>query len=113
MPQQGCIAVLNAGSSSIKFALYEAERDGPLLFHGQVEGIGVAPHLKATDADGKPVAEQRWDAGALDHHAATDAIIALGRRLLAGRQVLESEFGDVYRDYRRRAGFMWPKLRRS
>ncbi|GEP53352.1 acetate kinase [Reyranella soli] len=88
MPQQGCIAVLNAGSSSIKFAVYEAERDGPLLFHGQVEGIGVAPHLKATDADGKSVAEQRWDAGALDHHAATDAILELGRKLLAGRPVL-------------------------
>ena len=38
----GCIAVLNAGSSSIKFALYEAGRDGALLFHGQVENIGLA-----------------------------------------------------------------------
>ena len=34
-----------------------------------------APHLKATSADGKPVAEQRWDAGALDHDAATGAIL--------------------------------------
>ena len=40
MPQQGRIAVLNAGSSSIKFALYEAQRDGPMLFQGHVEGIG-------------------------------------------------------------------------
>ena len=38
----GCIAVLNAGSSSIKFALYEAGRDGALLFRGQVERIGLA-----------------------------------------------------------------------
>jgi len=88
VPRQGCIAVLNAGSSSIKFAVYEHERDGPMLFHGQVEGIGVAPHLKATDAGGKSVAEQRWDAGALDHQAATDAILGLAGKLLAGRPML-------------------------
>jgi acetate kinase len=88
MPQQGCIAVLNAGSSSIKFALYEAGHEGPLLFRGQVEGIGVAPHLKVTDADGSAVAERRWDAGAFDHHAATDAILELGRKLLTDRPVL-------------------------
>ena len=41
MSTQGCIAVLNAGSSSIKFALYEAGTDGPLLFRGQVEQIGA------------------------------------------------------------------------
>lgn len=84
----GCIAVLNAGSSSIKFALYGAARSEPLLFRGQVEGIGVAPHLKATDPAGTTVAEQRWQAGSLDHHAATDAIMDLGRSVLAGRPVL-------------------------
>ena len=35
--RQGCIAVLNAGSSSIKFALYETGRNGALLFRGQIE----------------------------------------------------------------------------
>ena len=50
----GCIAVLNAGSSSIKFALYEAGRDGALLFHGQVENIGLAAHLAATDPRARP-----------------------------------------------------------
>ena len=42
----GCIAVINAGSSSVKFALYEAAGEVNVLFRGQVEGIGVAPHLK-------------------------------------------------------------------
>ena len=56
----GCVAVLNAGSSSIKFALYEVGRDGALLFHGQVENIGLAAHLAATDASGATVAERRW-----------------------------------------------------
>jgi acetate kinase len=84
----GCIAVLNAGSSSIKFALYEAGRDGALLFHGQVENIGLAAHLQAADASGAAVAERRWAKGELDHHGATDAILKLGRELLAGRPVL-------------------------
>ena len=43
MTQPGCIAVLNAGSSSIKFALYEAGHDGALLFRGQVEDAYVTP----------------------------------------------------------------------
>ena len=59
----GCLAVLNAGSSSIKFALYEAGHDGPLLFRGQVENIGLAPYLKAADAAGAVVAERRWTGG--------------------------------------------------
>ena len=42
MTQPGCIAVLHAGSSSIKFALYEAGHDGALLFRGQVERLGLA-----------------------------------------------------------------------
>jgi acetate kinase len=84
----GCIAVLNAGSSSIKFALYEAGADGALLFRGQVERLGLAPHLRASDAAGNVVAERNWPAGALDHRSATDEILKLGRELLHGRPVL-------------------------
>ncbi len=84
----GCIAVLNAGSSSIKFALYEATDDGALLFRGQIENVGLAPHLKAVDAAGAVVAEHRWTSGALDHHAATAEILKVGRELLAGRPVI-------------------------
>ena len=82
------IAVLNAGSSSIKFGLYEAGTDGPLLFRGQIERIGSAAHLKAVNAAGEPVAEQDWAKGALDHHRATNEIVRLARELLAGRPVL-------------------------
>lgn len=84
----GALAVVNAGSSSIKFALYEAARDGALLFRGQVEGIGVAPHLHVRDSSGKVAAEQRWDKRDLDHRSATTEILRLGRELLAGRRVL-------------------------
>ena len=83
----GCVAVLNAGSSSIKFALYEPGADGALLFHGQVERLGGAAHLAASDRAGNTVAERRWPEGALDHRAATAEILALGHTLLAGRTV--------------------------
>jgi len=88
MPTPGCIAVLNAGSSSIKFALYEAGCAGALLFRGQVERLGLAPHLKAADASGAVVAERNWQQGGLDHRAATAEILKLGQELLAGRPVL-------------------------
>jgi acetate kinase len=46
----GRIAVINAGSSSIKFAICQTSRNADILFRGQIEGIGVAPHLKARNA---------------------------------------------------------------
>jgi hypothetical protein len=39
----GCIAALNAGSSSINFAMYKPGAEGALLLRGQVERIGQAP----------------------------------------------------------------------
>ena len=44
--------VVNAGSSSLKFALYEGES---CLLSGQVDGIGVRPGSKAKDASGQPI----------------------------------------------------------
>lgn len=88
MSETGCIAVLNAGSSSIKFALYDSGADVALLYRGQIERIGVGPHLEVRDAAGKVVAEKRWSDDALDHHGATTEIMAHGQELLAGRPVL-------------------------
>src|SRR5437667_773724 len=77
------IAVINAGSSSVKFALYDAAKDERSLFRGQVEGIGVAPRLKVAGDDGF-IVEQRDFGAALgfDHGAAMREIIATGRALL-------------------------------
>jgi len=83
----GCIAVINAGSSSIKFGLYD-ELDEALLFRGLVESIGISPHLKVTDSQGKSVAEQRLTATRLDHRAATQEIVRVANALLDGRQVV-------------------------
>ncbi len=88
MTTPGCIAVLNAGSSSIKFALYEAGGDGALLLRGQVERLGLEPRLRARNAAGEVVLERRWPKGGLDHHGATVEILKLERDLLAGRPMI-------------------------
>ena len=82
-----CIVILNAGSSSIKFAIYETGPERPALFRGQVEQIGVSPRLVVTNADGTRVAENNWPAPGFDHQAATQAILDIGRELLQGRAI--------------------------
>ncbi len=63
------ILTLNAGSSSLKFAVYLRGADGLALHSkGQVEGIGAAPHLIAHDAGGKVLAERRWGEGERQTH---------------------------------------------
>jgi acetate kinase len=49
------ILVVNAGSSSVKFQVFAIEGATGLkrLMKGQMEGIGSAPHLRVTEADGK------------------------------------------------------------
>jgi len=83
----GSVAVINAGSSSIKFALYDA-KDEALLFRGQIEKIGVCPHLKVQDRDGATVMEREWRDDPIDHGSATGIIIGITRELLAGKPVL-------------------------
>jgi len=55
------VLVLNAGSSSVKFALFERE-DGELglRVRGEIESIDDAPHFLARSPDGSVLAERRW-----------------------------------------------------
>jgi acetate kinase len=75
----GAILTLNAGSSSLKFALFSRGDGGSRkTVHGQVEGIGSAPHLIAKGPDGAVLAEHRWTADAdLDHEAFLEPVLAL------------------------------------
>src|SRR6266436_7695804 len=68
------ILVINAGSSSIKFSVFETAADRSLAagVHGQVEGIGTSPRLKVADAQGRSVADQTVAGN--DHRAAIAAI---------------------------------------
>jgi acetate kinase len=82
-----CIAVINAGSSSIKFALYADGSGDELLFKGQVEKIGTAPRMKVSTAAGDKLVEREWAAAELDHKAATHVILETCLERLGGRQV--------------------------
>ena len=81
------IAVINAGSSSIKFALFEDDPDQSLLFRGALENIGVAPKLTVADTVGKQVLENEWQASELDHRSGTSAIFETVIGLLGGTPV--------------------------
>ncbi len=74
------VVTLNAGSSSIKFALFAAELDAPALrASGLVELVGEARHIRVHDAAGAVLHEQTWSDPAPFH---ADAL----RRVLAWRQ---------------------------
>ena len=53
-----CIGVMNAGSSSIKFAIYRAAENFAVMFRGQVEKIGIAPRLSVADGSGNTLVER-------------------------------------------------------
>lgn len=58
------IAVLNAGSSSIKFSLFLAEGGAlKLCLRGQIEGLFTAPRFVAKDDADKVVGERAWGDG--------------------------------------------------
>ncbi len=74
------IAVLNAGSSSIKFSLF-AERDEELdlVARGQAEGLYTAPKFVARDAAGRVLGEKAWGDEKLGHDGALDYLVAFMR----------------------------------
>jgi acetate kinase len=82
-----CIAILNAGSSSIKFAVYGVGPEKPALFRGQIEKIGVAPRLRIVNAEGQSVAENSWPAEGFTHHTGTKVILEAVRGLLKDAHV--------------------------
>jgi acetate kinase len=79
-----CIAVINAGSSSVKFAIY-ASGDVVALYRGQVEGIGTAPRLRIINSKGEVIADRTWPPDGFDHKLATHEILLSGQQLMQGR----------------------------
>jgi acetate kinase len=57
------ILVANAGSSSVKFQVFEIEQGGALKrqLKGQIDGVGSRPRLRASAADGKVVVDRTYD----------------------------------------------------
>ena len=97
------ILVLNAGSSSIKFSVFQvrpnAQEDAQeLLLRGQIEGLHTAARFIAKDPAGAIVGERTWPegtslghAGAIDHMVGflrennkEHRLIAVGHRVVHG-----------------------------
>lgn len=92
------ILTLNAGSSSLKFALYRLGARKTLALKGFIEGIGVDPHLVVRDDAGAVLTERRWFSGGagshedfldgllswIDDHLGEDRLIAVGHRVVHG-----------------------------
>lgn len=86
------ILILNSGSSSIKFALFE--RGERQLAHGRIEDLGSGPHLLAYAGE-KLVGEKRWRTGThesffrellgwAESHLAGRKLVAVGHRIVHG-----------------------------
>ncbi|HUF20867.1 MAG TPA: acetate/propionate family kinase [Burkholderiales bacterium] len=92
------IVVINAGSSSIKFALYSAALDqqAGCIFRGQIDGLGANPRFSAWDADGNalsarplpPPTDHALAVGEaldwLEDHDTSYTVVAAGHRVVHG-----------------------------
>lgn len=104
------ILTLNAGSSSIKFAVYgvgPGDAEPELRAKGQVEGIGTRPHFIAKSVEGSVLSESWWEAVCagdgsgharafkqiwswLDDFAQGEPIMAVGHRVAHGGEAYAS-----------------------
>ena len=80
--------VLNAGSSSLKFCVFQrpAHDSWRLTARGQIEGIGTTPRLSVKDANGQSIAKQ--DVKVSDGNEAVAALAVWLRSQYGGARVL-------------------------
>ena len=98
------ILTLNAGSSSLKFALFDSATPTKALLRGEVSDLNIAPHLVAHDSDGNLLIDRNWPvaraglAGSegsfaniltallefIDVHPGHDGLAAVGHRVVHG-----------------------------
>ena len=100
MSMVDAVLSLNAGSSSLKFALFELgpEAEPALHARGQISGIGTEPCLVARDGSGALLTQRTWPRGAqlthesffhelfdwIDAHLGRDILSAVGHRVVHG-----------------------------
>ena len=84
------IAVLNAGSSSLKFSLFAQPGDDlQLVVRGQAEGLQTAPSFVAKSASGQTLASHDWGQGTpLGHDCALAHIVAFLQDQAQGLRLL-------------------------
>jgi acetate kinase len=90
------ILTLNAGSSSLKFALFDIADGGVRLsVKGEAEKLDSTPHFMAEDAGGKSLADESWPDTSFDavigkildwaiSHLGRDQLVAVGHRMVHG-----------------------------
>jgi acetate kinase len=89
------VLVLNAGSSSIKLSLFRVGAGNlALAWHGELEGIGTAPHFHAKGPNGAQIADEQlkkglsdpigWVLDWIDDHLGSAKLIACGHRVVHG-----------------------------
>jgi acetate kinase len=83
------ILVINAGSSSIKFSVFETAADRSLTrgVHGEVAGIGTASRFSVADAQGRGLADEPVPRGG--HVDAIGAILGWYANHLGGEAALD------------------------
>ncbi|MGB7176417.1 MAG: acetate kinase, partial [Xanthobacteraceae bacterium] len=56
------VLVVNAGSSSVKFEIFDVTTSGEpqRRLKGQVDGIGTRPRLRANAGDGSPLIDKSY-----------------------------------------------------
>src|SRR6476661_2818274 len=82
------VQLVNAGSSSVKFQIFAVEGNGKLRrqIKGQMDGIGSRPRLRASDANGDPLADRAYPIEAVSDIPAAMRInpMAVGHRVVHG-----------------------------
>jgi acetate kinase len=90
------ILTLNAGSSSLKFALFDiADGSVRLSVKGEAEKLDSTPHFTAEDAQGKNLADESWAGASFDavigkildwatSHLGQGQLVAVGHRMVHG-----------------------------
>ncbi|HSQ82787.1 MAG TPA: acetate/propionate family kinase [Casimicrobiaceae bacterium] len=83
------ILVVNAGSSSVKFSLFDvADAELALALRGEIDGIGTAPRLALRDAQGKVLEARSFASAAdLDHAGAIGLLLELAETGAPGRRI--------------------------
>src|SRR5262245_18676264 len=87
-PMDDCALVLNAGSSSLKFCVFQrpAASAWRMNARGQIEGIGTAPRLAVKNAGGASLAKE--DVQVRDGREAVDLLAAWLKAKYGGARVL-------------------------
>ena len=85
----GAILSINAGSSSIKFGLFEPGEEAlERVADGKLERIGIAPRLAIHDRSGEVVATREWPGGAqLTHEALLEDLFGWAQEHLPHRPI--------------------------